>query len=185
MICARGTTPRGARMGQHANFAFLLKDISRLYARNFERHATAIGLSLDDCRVLTYLSRNPGISQARLAYLTDTDPMTLGRVLKRMESDALITRRTDPQDRRVRAVALLPPSARILQALRRVATRALDEGLEGIGAADRERLMQLLRLIHANLDTLVPGLAERGTRRRRPQQRRVGGGAGTRTPTAG
>ena len=171
-------------MDQMGDFAFLLKDISRLYARNFERHAAAVGLSLDDCRVLTYLSRNPGISQARLAYLTDTDPMTLGRVLKRMEADALIARRTDPRDRRVLALALLPSSTSILKEIRRVAARALADGLAGIDLAERERLMRLLRLIHANLDALVPGLAERGTLRRRKPQTRVRRGAGTRIPAA-
>jgi DNA-binding MarR family transcriptional regulator len=172
-------------MDQHSDFAFLLKDISRLYARNFEHHAAAVGLSLGDCRVLRYLSRNPGISQARLAYLTDSDPMTLGRVLKRMENDGLIARKSDPRDRRALTLALLPPATRVLKAIRRVAARALAEGLAGINVAERERLMRLLRLIHANLDALVPGLAERGTQRRPSPQSRARRGACTRTPAAG
>ncbi|MBL6751144.1 MAG: MarR family transcriptional regulator, partial [Nevskia sp.] len=44
------------------NFGFLVKDVSRLSARNFERHAKALKLTLSQCRVLTYLSRNEGIN---------------------------------------------------------------------------------------------------------------------------
>jgi hypothetical protein len=43
--------------------------------------------------VLGHLSRNEGISQARLAELTDTDPMTLVRTLDRMQQDEWIERR--------------------------------------------------------------------------------------------
>ena len=63
------------------NFGFLIRDLSRLYARNFERHSVDLGLTLDQCKALCYLQRNEGISQVRLAYLTDIDPMTLGRLL--------------------------------------------------------------------------------------------------------
>ena len=37
------------------DFGFLLKDVSRLYSRNFERQSAALGLSLAQCRVLAHL----------------------------------------------------------------------------------------------------------------------------------
>ena len=46
-------------------------------------------MTLSQCKVLVYLSRNEGTTQKRLAALTDTDPMTLVRILDRMERDAL------------------------------------------------------------------------------------------------
>ena len=49
------------------DFGFLLKDVSRLYSRNIGRHSAALGLSMAQCRVLAYLERHEGISQARLA----------------------------------------------------------------------------------------------------------------------
>ena len=49
------------------DFGFLLKDVSRPYSRNSGRHSAALGLSLAQCRVLAYLERHEGISQARLA----------------------------------------------------------------------------------------------------------------------
>src|SRR6202158_6511029 len=78
-------------------FAFLVRDVYRLYAKHFERYAREIELTLPQCKVLGHLSRNEGISQARLAELTDTDPMTLVRTLDRMQQDEWIERRPDPQ----------------------------------------------------------------------------------------
>ena len=148
-----------------ANFGFLLKDISRLYSRNFERHAAQHGLTLDQCRVLGHLSRHEGVSQARLAYLTDTDPMTLGRLLGRMESNGLIERRASRGDRRIRTLYLCKPSGPVLRTIWRLRDQALEESLAGIGAREKKQLMRLLNHIHGNLDALVPGMADRGGRK--------------------
>jgi hypothetical protein len=40
------------------NLGFLLKDVARLCSRNFERHASGVGLTLDQCKVLCHLQRN-------------------------------------------------------------------------------------------------------------------------------
>jgi MarR family transcriptional regulator, transcriptional regulator for hemolysin len=154
------------------NFGFLLKDVSRLYSRNFERHAARLELTLHQCRVLSYLSRNQGISQARLAYLTETDPMTLGRLLGRMEARGLLERRPNPDDRRVRTLFLRPSAAPLQRKIWRLSDLALTESLSGISARERAKLMQLMQRIHANLDTLLPGMAERGGGGRTPSRRR-------------
>jgi MarR family len=75
-------------------FGFLLKDISRLHSKNFERHSVTLTLTLTlaQCKVLPHLQRNEGVSQVRLAELADTDPMTLVRFLDRMERDGWVER---------------------------------------------------------------------------------------------
>ena len=82
------------------SFGFLLKDVSRLYVRRFEQRAAALGLTLPQCRALVYLAMHEGISQVRLAELTDIEPMTLVRILDRMEADGWLERRLDSADRR-------------------------------------------------------------------------------------
>ncbi len=147
-----------------ANFGFLLKDISRLYSRNFERHAAGHGLTLDQCRVLGHLSRHEGISQARLAYLADMDPMTLGRLLMRMEANGLIERRAIRGDRRVRALYLRKPSGPVLETIWRLRDISHDEALAGLSALEKTQLMEAMRRIHANLDALLPGMADQDDR---------------------
>lgn len=147
-----------------ANFGFLLKDISRLYSRNFERHAATHGLTLEQCRVLGHLSRHEGICQARLAYLADMDPMTLGRLLARMEASGLIERRATSSDRRVRALYLRKPSGRVLETIWKLRDLSHEEALAGLGAREKTQLIETLSRIQANLGALVPGIVDRGGR---------------------
>jgi DNA-binding MarR family transcriptional regulator len=147
-------------MDPFRHFGFLLKDVSRLYSRNFERHATELNLTLAQCKVLCYLQRNEGISQVRLAYLTDTDPMTLVRILDRMEGDGLIERRPDPADRRARRLFLQASATPVLREIWRLSDCARAETLSGLSVADRAQLVNLMQRIHSNLDALIPGAAD-------------------------
>ena len=153
-----------------SNFGFLLKDVSRLFSRNFERHCATIGLTLPECRVLGYLQRNEGISQARLAELTDSEPMTLGRLLGRMEAGALVARRPDPSDGRAHSLFLGPKAAPLLDEIWRLSERTRAGALTGLDAAARGQLMAFLQRIRDNLDAPMPAAAarDRGTARPAP-----------------
>lgn len=159
-------------MDPFRNFGFLLKDVSRLYSLNFERHATELNLTLAQCKVLCYLQLNEGISQVRLAYLTDTDPMTLVRILDRMEGDRLIERRPDPADRRARRLFLQTSAIPVLQEIWRVSDRARAETLSGLSVAERAQLVNLMQRIQSNVDALIPGAADTsGAAPRQPRKR--------------
>jgi DNA-binding MarR family transcriptional regulator len=146
-------------MDRLRNFGFLLKDVSRLSGHNFEREAIALNLTLAQCKVLIYLQRNEGISQVRLAELTDTDPMTLVRILDRMERDGWVERRPDPCDRRARRLFMKPSADPVFNEIWRVADRARAAALAGLSAAERTQLIGLLERVHVNLTALVPGAA--------------------------
>jgi MarR family transcriptional regulator for hemolysin len=150
-------------MNRLRNLGFLLKDVSRLSSRNFERHAAEVklGLTLEQCKVLVFLQRNQGINQKRLADFTDTDQMTLVRILDRLEQDGWIERCPDPQDRRAWRLHLKPAAAPVLKQIWILADRARGELLAGLDAAERETLISLLERIHANLLALVPGAFDR------------------------
>ncbi len=148
-------------MDRLRNFGFLLKDVSRLSGLNFEREAVDLNLTLAQCKVLIFLQRNEGISQVRLAELTDTDPMTLVRTLDRLERDGLIERQQDPADRRARRLFTTAAAEPVLAEIWRIAERARTAALAGLSVAERLQLVGLLERVHANLTTLVPG-AEAG-----------------------
>ena len=133
------------------NFGFLLRDVYRLYAKHFERYATEIGLTLPQCKVLGHLSRNEGIRQARLAELTDTDPMTLVRTLDRMQQDEWIERRPDPEDRRAHRLYLRETAKPIMNRMWKLADQARQEALSPLSAAEREQLVGLLERVQGAL----------------------------------
>jgi DNA-binding MarR family transcriptional regulator len=137
-----------------------MKDVSRLWVRYFESHADQIGLTLTQAKVLVFLSRNEGCTQAQLAELCDTDPMTLVRVLDRMQTDGFLERRPDPSDRRVYRLFLKPASDSILAEITRIGDRARSEALAGLSNDERTQLIGLLERVHANLLALVPTASE-------------------------
>src|SRR5579871_3104015 len=137
------------------NLGFLMRDVSRLYGRHFERQARELELTLAQCKVLAHLSRNEGISQARLAEFTETDPMTLVRTLDRMQQDGWIERRPDPTDRRAHRLFLCQPARPIVARIWKIAEQTRGEMLATLSQSEREQLMDLLERIHGTLSALL------------------------------
>jgi len=137
------------------NLGFLLKDVSRLYVRYFEREAIEHGLTLGHCKVLMMLSRNEGATQAKLAELSDTDPMTLVRIIDRMEGDGWLERQPDPADRRAHRLHLTPGAKPIIEEIQRVGDRVRADVLAGLSNEEKNELVTLLERVHSNLNGLV------------------------------
>ena len=143
-------------MDRLRNLGFLIKDVSRLYTRRFEEHANEIGVTLPQCKALVYLARNEGINQVRLAELTDIDPMSLVRILDRMEADGWIERRFDPSDRRAKRLYSKSKAKPILERIWRVGDATRAEALDSLSAQQRNTLIDLLEQLQGNLSKLEP-----------------------------
>src|SRR5579871_3566195 len=135
------------------NLGFLMRDVSRLYGRHFERQARELELTLAQCKVLAHLSRNEGISQARLAEFTETDPMTLVRTLDRMQEDGWIERRPDPTDRRAHRLFLCDTARPIVEQIWTISGRTLEQAFAQLNAAESEQLVALLERVHTTLQS--------------------------------
>lgn len=133
------------------NFGFLIKDISRLYTRLFQQRLRHMDVTLEQCKVLARLSRNEGISQVRLAELSGIEPMTLVRILDRMEGDDWIERRPHPTDRRARQLYLKQKAQPILELIWKVSDAVRAEAFAGFKAQERNLLIELLSRAHDNL----------------------------------
>ena len=150
---------------------FLIRDVSRLNARNFERHASGLGLTLAECRALCYVQRFEGASQARLAEWSDTDPMTLGRVLVRMEAEGYVERHADPNDGRAHCLYLTSKAAPMLERIWHLADRSRCEALTGLQASERDQLLSLLGRVRDNLEAAMAGSERGASISRRPQRK--------------
>jgi DNA-binding MarR family transcriptional regulator len=150
-------------MDRLRNFGFLLKDVSRRYVLRFEQHAAELSLTLVQCKALTHLEKNEGVSQARLAELTDVEPMAMVRILDRMEADGVLERRPDPEDRRARRLHLTARAKPLLEEIWRLAALTRAETFAGISRAEREAFIGVLERLDDNLLALdaVPAAAAR------------------------
>src|ERR1700755_716570 len=93
---------------------FLLHDVARIMRTRFDQWARSYGMTRAQGVILVRLERQPGISQNEMAALCEVEPITVGRLVDRLEARGLIERRPDPADRRVRRLHLLPASQAIL-----------------------------------------------------------------------
>ncbi len=160
-------------MDPHQKFGFLLKDVSRLYTRRFEERAQELSLTLAQCKALAFLTRNEGVSQKRLSELAEIDPMTLVRILDRMEADGWVERRSDPADRRARSLWVTEKAKPIIDRIWDVAAQTRAEALAGLADEERGVLLELLDRIHHNLLAIEPLAPEAQAGQGAPMSRRA------------
>lgn len=133
------------------NEAFLLHEIARQMRIMFDRRCQPLGLTRSQWRVLAMLRRNEGISQAGLAQLLEIEPISLVRLLDRMEKAKMIERRPDPADRRANRLYLGAKAPGILKDMRQRSVALRREALEGFSAAEHKKLLDFLRRMKANI----------------------------------
>jgi len=106
--------------------------------------------------VLARLEREPGVTQSRLALLTDVEPITIGRLVDRLEAGGLIERQPDPEDRRIWRLRLTPKSAVILKQIVAFRRELHDEMADGLCSPDLNTLVKCLQRMRVNLTKRKP-----------------------------
>lgn len=130
---------------------FLLHDTARLLRKRFEQRARHLGLTRSQWQVLAHLATCEGIHQGGLADLLDIEPITLVRLLDKLEAIGLIERRPHPTDRRIRLLHLTDAAHPLLGFMRTLGDVTRAEALEGVSQADREALFRALTTMKSNL----------------------------------
>jgi MarR family transcriptional regulator for hemolysin len=130
---------------------FLLHEVARLLRRRFEQNARGSGPTRSQWQVLAYLAKNEGINQSGLAGLLEIEPITLCRIVDKLQTLGLIERHPDPSDRRAWLLHLTPPARPKLSQLRRLSEVTRSEALAGVPEADTDRLLRTLQALKANL----------------------------------
>jgi DNA-binding MarR family transcriptional regulator len=138
------------------SFGFLLYDAARLYRRDFERRAKQLGLTRAQWSVLAHLARNEGTNQSAAADVLEIEPITLVRLLDRLEAAGWVERRADPTDRRARLLYLTDKAHPILDQMYGLAMETRDLALTGIAAGDRDTMIEMLIKIRQNLTSREP-----------------------------
>ena len=130
---------------------FLLHDVARLLKKRLEQHSRGSGLTRSQWQILAYLAQNEGINQKGLAELLDIEPITLGRIVDKLEALRLIKRDPHPTDRRRWLLHLMPAARSRLQQAGEYGDVTRREALAGVSDADRQCLLKTLAAMKANL----------------------------------
>lgn len=130
---------------------FVLNDVARFLRKRFEQRARGLGLTRAQWQVLAYLAPNEGIHQGGLAELLDIEPITLVRILDKLERSELIERRRHPTDRRIWLLYLTDKAHPLLTRMRAIGDLTRQEALEGLPDPERVQLLRMLTTMKTNL----------------------------------
>ncbi|WP_374344416.1 MarR family winged helix-turn-helix transcriptional regulator [Phenylobacterium sp.] len=123
---------------------YLLADVTRLMRAAFDEKMQELGLTASTWRVLVYLRRSDGISQADLARLLDVSRASLGQVIDRLEKSGHVVRVEHSADRRVWCVHL---TAKAQAMMPDVEIRARDLHAHSFGKLDPKDYKQLSKIL--------------------------------------
>ena len=133
------------------SLAYLLSDSGRLLRRTFDERVRSLGLTAVQARLLLILFKFPDNNQAFYAERIEVEPITLTRLVDRMEEAGWIERVPDPTDRRARLLHLTDKSREIVEPLRAKVGGMVEDMAQGLTLAERETLATLLERVSANL----------------------------------
>lgn len=130
---------------------FEINETARALRRAFDQRAATAGVTRPQWRVLARLKREPGLRQVELAERLDMEPITLCRIVDRLEEAGLVTRGPDPSDRRAWRLGLTHKADPLVKQLRALAHALAEDATAGIEPEDLGHLQRRLATIRDNV----------------------------------
>ena len=134
-------------------FLFLLYDVARIMRTRADQRARRRGMTRAQWVILIWLERQPGLSQNELAALVEVEPITVGRLVDRLEARGLVERCADPKDRRVWRLRLTSAASAVLDEIKDYRAELRDLVAAGLDPAKLQIMTDILIRMKVNLVT--------------------------------
>jgi MarR family transcriptional regulator, transcriptional regulator for hemolysin len=129
----------------------LISDAARHMRTYVDRAGQALGMTRAQMIILGRLERQPDITQNELAAIAEVTPMTIARLIDRLEERGLVERCPDPQDRRIWRLRLTPEAAPVLSEIGQLRARLHSDMTGGIDPRVLDAMVVGLREIKKNI----------------------------------
>jgi DNA-binding MarR family transcriptional regulator len=133
------------------SLAWEIGETSHALRRAFDRRAAEVGVTRAQWRVLAHLGRIAGQKQVELAERMDIEPITLCRIVDRLDEAGLVERRRDPTDRRAWQLFNTAKAEPLLERLHALAEQMGAEAFAGLAMEEIETVRRLLARVRGNL----------------------------------
>jgi DNA-binding MarR family transcriptional regulator len=130
--------------------SFDIGETAHALRKAFDRLAVGLGVTRAQWKVLFKLTRKPGLRQVELADLLDLEPITLCRIVDRLEDAGLVERSRDPEDRRAWRLHVTAQAQPLVDKLQSVGGVLVDQAFSGIDPKDIETTRQVLARVREN-----------------------------------
>jgi DNA-binding MarR family transcriptional regulator len=129
---------------------YLTNWAARLFTRELERQLEPSGISPAYMPIIFALADGGALTQKELARRAAVEQPTMAATLNRMERDAMITRRPDPEDKRSALVSLTPLARGHVATVEGVIARINSIAMAGLAPAEQAQFLHMaLRIIAA------------------------------------
>src|SRR3982750_4720148 len=129
---------------------FEIGETAHALRKAFDRGAVGLGVTRAQWKVLFKLTRLPGLRQIELADMLDIEPITLSRIVDRLEEAGLVERAADPADRRAWRLHVTAKAQPLIAKLHVVADHMIGEAFAGIDPRDIEITRKVLARAREN-----------------------------------
>ena len=135
---------------------FEIAETAHALRKAFDRRAVGMGVTRAQWKVLFRLERQPGLRQIELADMLDIEPITLSRIVDRLEEAGLVERVADPADRRAWRLHVTARAQPLIAKLRGVADEMISEAFAGIDPKEIEITRAVLGRVRENASRAAP-----------------------------
>jgi DNA-binding MarR family transcriptional regulator len=130
--------------------SFEIGETAHVLRKAFDRRAAGFGVTRAQWKVLFKVTRRPGLRQHELADLLEVEPITLSRIVDRLQEAGLVERLSDPTDRRAWLLHVTAKAEPLVAKLKSLADEMIAEAFVGIDPRDIEITRRVLARAREN-----------------------------------
>jgi DNA-binding MarR family transcriptional regulator len=123
---------------------FEIGETAHVLRKAFDRLAVGLGVTRAQWKVLFRLTRTPGLRQVELAEMLELEPITLCRIVDRLEEARLVERVRDPDDRRAWRLHVTAEAQPLVEKLQSIGAELVEHAFSGIDPKDIEITRRVL-----------------------------------------
>ena len=135
---------------------FEIGETAHALRKAFDRRAVGLGVTRAQWKVLFRLERQPGLRQIERADMLDIEPITLSRIVDRLEEAGLVERAADPADRRAWRLHVTAKAQPLIAKLHEVADEMIAEAFAGLEPREIEITRKVLARTRENVSRTAP-----------------------------
>jgi DNA-binding MarR family transcriptional regulator len=125
--------------------------LARMIRTEADKRARTHGMTRAQWQILMQLSRQPGMLQKELAEILEVEPITVARLVDRLEARRMVERRGDPSDRRCWRLHLTSESRPLISEIN---TQLDDLAVTVCRGIDRPERETICKYLHQMRDTV-------------------------------
>jgi len=135
----------------HRDLVLLMSDLARMVRTLADARARDHGMTRAQWMILVRLDRQPGMSQNELAALIEVEPITVGRLIDRLERRGMVKRCADPSDRRIWRLRPTEAAQPMLREIMKARAEINDILIAGLAKKDLETVVDCLLQMKTNV----------------------------------